>query len=199
MAWTIDMEEVSLHNVEKHLDKWGDKSYMVKVINTAIKDAAKVLKKAVEESLLTKIPSARTVNSKSQSTRWYKWQRPLIQGIKVGKMRYGDGYYVSILPDGRLKWFENGTKPRYTKSQKINGYMSKSFETWRDAYGRFSKEGIRTDVTRHNILDRSGKGHFTGRIPEDKYTFLAPALDKSWDNAEDAIERSIMNALNKAV
>ena len=128
-------------------------------------------------------------NPKNEN-RWYTWTHPLTRGIVYAKMRYGEGYYVSILPDARNIWLENGTQERVTKGRKITDRK----KGWVHAYN--SKTG--KEYNRKAILaERVGKGHRTGRIADGKFTFFNPTVQREGDNAINRIKSSVEEALKK--
>ena len=50
-------------------------------------------------------------------------RRPsLNKGVKVRPNRAANEVSVNIMGDYRLKWFEKGTKERYTRGHKVTGY-----------------------------------------------------------------------------
>ncbi len=60
------------------------------------------------------------------------------KGIKLRVDKAYSEVILHIMGDYRLKWFEKGTKPRYTKGHKVTGYLS------------------------NHRLKRTGKGGFRG-------------------------------------
>ena len=73
--------------------------------------------------------------------------------------------------DYRLKWFEKGTQPRYTKGHKVTGYLS------------------------NHTLKRTGKGGYRGQIAATHFfkqglneqaisTAITDYMDKSLTNLE---------------
>lgn len=99
--------------VNKLLDDLG-KENRNKIIFNALKEGAKVLKEQTLQQLASKVRS-NTPN---------KWNgKTMAQGVTVKADKGISEVMVSIMGDFRLKFFESGTKERYTKPQK-NNYLA---------------------------------------------------------------------------
>lgn len=101
-------------------------------------------------------------------SRWTN--KPFSDGVTMSTDKAYNETKVSIMGDHRMKWFEKGTQDRYTNGRKIVGYQ-------------------------RNRAIREGKGHWTGRIKENK--FFRKARSSSETAIDDAITQSINNALEK--
>lgn len=98
-------------------------------------------------------------------------RRPTLnKGVKVKPNKALNEVQVNIMGDYRLKWFEKGTKDRFTKGHKVTGY---------------------TD-SRH--LKRTGKGGYRGKMIAEHFFQAARADEESIYNA---MFTSITESLNK--
>ena len=179
--------EVDVTDLEQNLQRLSDKELIHTILMKGTKEAAKYLQGEAKESLLSKIPTA-NIHNPQHDKKWHTFSKPLIQGVKMDKMKYGEGYYVSILPDIRNVWFENGTQERMTKGSKITGYGRKF---------KYVKGGGSGWTDDYHHLARTGKPRRTGRIKDGKFTFFNPALEANADGAQDRITTSVFNALKK--
>lgn len=73
-----------------------------KILFKAITAGAKELQTLTKQQLLIRVPNA---------------DSSMIKGVRVKKDTTYNEVKVHILGDYRLKWFEKGTKPRYTKGR----------------------------------------------------------------------------------
>lgn len=98
-------------------------------------------------------------------------RRPsLNRGVKVRPNRVANEVSVNIMGDYRLKWFEKGTKERYTRGHKVTGYSD----------------------SRH--LRRTGQGGYRGKIVAEHFFQSARADEESFYNSMMA---SITESLNR--
>ena len=98
-------------------------------------------------------------------------RRPsLNRGVKVRPNRASNEVAVNIMGDYRLKWFEKGTKERYTRGHKVTGYSD----------------------SRH--LRRTGQGGYRGKIVAEHFFQSARADEESFYNSMMA---SITESLNR--
>lgn len=98
-------------------------------------------------------------------------RRPsLNKGVKVRPNRTANEVSVNIMGDYRLKWFEKGTKERYTRGHKVTGYSD----------------------SRH--LRRTGQGGYRGKIVAEHFFQSARADEESFYNSMMA---SITESLNR--
>lgn len=121
------------------------------ILFKSLKDGANTLK-------------ANTVNNLRRPT--------LRKGVRVKPKKTTNEVQVNIMGDYRLKWFEKGTKERYTKGHKVTGHI---------------------DV-RH--LKRTGKGGYRGRIIAEHF------FARARENDEPIFETmftSITESLNKII
>ena len=96
-----------------------------KIITEALRRGGQVAQQSVKQSLRAK------VGSSAQSME---------KGIKLKVDKAYSEVTLHIMGDYRLKWFEKGTKPRYTKGHKTTGYLS------------------------NHRLKRTGKGGYRGQM-----------------------------------
>ena len=96
-----------------------------KIITEALRRGGQVAMQGVKQSLRAK------VGSSAQSME---------KGIKLKVDKAYNEVTLHIMGDYRLKWFEKGTKPRYTKGHKTTGYLS------------------------NHRLKRTGKGGYRGQM-----------------------------------
>lgn len=94
----------------------------------------------------------------------------LNKGVKVRPNRTANEVSVNIMGDYRLKWFEKGTKERYTRGHKVTGYSD----------------------SRH--LRRTGQGGYRGKIVAEHFFQSARADEESFYNSMMA---SITESLNR--
>lgn len=100
-------------------------------------------------------------------------RRPTLnKGVRVKPNKAFNEVQVNIMGDYRLKWFEKGTKDRFTKGHKITGYQS--------YYSR--------------RLKRTGKGGYRGKMVAEHF-FQAARNDK--ESIYNAMMASITESLNK--
>lgn len=98
-------------------------------------------------------------------------RRPsLNKGVKVRPNRAANEVSVNIMGDYRLKWFEKGTKERYTRGHKVTGYSD----------------------SRH--LRRTGQSGYRGKIVAEHFFQSARADEESFYNSMMA---SITESLNR--
>ena len=96
-----------------------------KIVTEALRRGGQVAQQSVKQSLRAK------VGSSAQSME---------KGIKLKVDKAYSEVTLHIMGDYRLKWFEKGTKPRYTKGHKTTGYLS------------------------NHRLKRTGKGGYRGQM-----------------------------------
>lgn len=98
-------------------------------------------------------------------------KRPsLNKGVKVRPNRAANEVAVNIMGDYRLKWFEKGTKERYTRGHKVTGYSD----------------------SKH--LKRTGQGGYRGKVVAEHFFQSARADKESFYNSMMA---SITESLNR--
>jgi hypothetical protein len=156
-AVTIDSTQV-----DRLLDALDDPEVKNKILFDGIVAGAKVLQQTTKNYFRQKVGEAATHYSRYI-------QKPFEDGIIVKTDKAYCEAKVSLMGEHRIKWFEKGTNPRYTKGRKITGY-----------------------TTRHRAV-REGKGHYTGQMTP-KYFFKDARQDTN--AIDDAIAESINNALS---
>ena len=100
--------------VDKLLDNLGSENRN-RIIFTALKEGAKVLKEQTLKEMASKSFKSNTPN------RWNG--KTMAQGVTLKADKGISEVCVSIMGDFRLKFFENGTAIRYTKPQQ-NNYLA---------------------------------------------------------------------------
>ena len=114
------------------------------------KDQTKAMKTALKKSAQILIKKARAKlkqTVKKPTRKSAKYGKSLQSGIKSKINKDGTEAKVHIMGDFRLKFFETGTKDRYTRGHKITGYDGKSLK-------RTGKGGYRGAMTaRHFFKD----------------------------------------------
>lgn len=145
--------------VDKLLDNLG-KDNRNKIIFNALKEGAKVLKEQTLQQLASKVRS-------NTPNRWNG--KTMAQGVTVKADKGISEVMVSIMGDFRLKFFENGTKERYTKPQK-NNYLAS-----------------------HKLKKGSEKGRYTGAI---KATHFFRQARENEEPIDEAIKNSLDKQLN---
>lgn len=149
------MSDIDSTQVDRLLDTLGDDDLMRDILFRAVMAGGQKLRQDTLSNLAAS-------NFNSDSMR---------KGVTVkGDKAYTESK-VSIMGDYRLKWFEKGTKERYTKGAKVLGVDKNS--------------------TRY-ALKRSGKPRYTGRI-QANYFFRSARENEG--AITEAITQSIDNAL----
>lgn len=117
-----------------------DKKNRNRVFRTALRQSAAILVRQTKKNFRSIVTS----NGRLRMNTPNKWNgKKMEQGIKTSMARDARSVKVHLLGDFRLKFFEMGTKDRYTKGHKITGRMQVG-RKWR--------------------LIRSGRGGYRGRI-----------------------------------
>lgn len=142
--------------VDKLLDNLGSENR--NIIFNALKEGAKVLKEQTLQQLATRVRS-------NTPNRWNG--KTMASGVRLKADKGISEVMVSIMGDFRLKFFENGTKERYTKPQK-NNYLAS-----------------------HTLKKGSEKGRYTGAIKATNF------FRQARENSEVAIDEAIKNSLDK--
>lgn len=150
-----DNVNIDSAQVDKLLDTLADDNIRRDIMFKAVKAGGEVLRQNTLQNL-------RSSNFNSLSME---------KGVTVkGEKSYTEAT-VSIMGDYKLKWFEKGTKARYTKGAKITGIDENS---------------------RRYALKRTGKPRYTGSIKP--HYFFRNARDNE-SAITEAITQSIDNAL----
>lgn len=98
-------------------------------------------------------------------------RRPTLnKGVRVKPNKALNEVQVNIMGDYRLKWFEKGTKDRFTKGHKVTGYVD----------------------SRH--LKRTGKGGYRGKMVAEHF-FQAARDDE--ESVYNSMMASITESLNR--
>lgn len=133
-----------------------------KAMKTALRKSAQILIKQTKSNLKS------VVNNSTKKSA--KYGKSLQSGIKYKVNKDGTEAKVHIMGDFRLKFFEDGTKARYTQGHRIIGYSGKS-------------------------LKRSGKGGYKGSIIG-KY-FFKSAQRRSESQVFSSIDRLLTESIQK--
>ncbi len=158
--------EIDAQEIDRMLNNLDDAEVKNRILFDAVKSGAKVLQETTKNYFRNAMGDAATHYSPYI-------RKPFEEGVTMkGDKSYCEAT-VSIMSDHRMKWFEKGTKPRYTKGRRIIGYAK----------------------SKRNQLEREGKGHYTGSITG--RNFFRNARQSSEGAITNAITQSINNALNK--
>ena len=113
-----------------------------KAMKTALRKAAQILIRKTKSNLKNIVK-----NSTKKST---KYGKSLQSGIKARVNKDGTEAKVHIMGDFRPKFFESGTKDRYTRGHKITGYEGRHLK-------RSGKGGFRGVITGKNFFKSAQK------------------------------------------
>lgn len=120
-------------------------SDMKKVWKSALRKAAKPLVQETKKNLILAI-------GKSATRKSAKYGTSLRQGVKTSFRKESNTAKVHIMGDFRLKWFEKGTRKRYTKKGNHNRGKMTAFNFFKKA--RISKEQeVYNTIEEHLITD----------------------------------------------
>lgn len=146
--------EIDRSQVEQMLSKL-DPQKRNQTILKALYEGAKTLKKETQNEL------AKT-NIRSNSPSRFNG-KTLAEGVRVKKENTYNEVSVNIMGDFKLKFFEKGTQPRYTKGHKVSGYIDS------------------------HHLKREGKGGYRGSIKATHFFLKARQNKDVIDNAINKI------------
>jgi len=165
-----DFVEIDTKQVDQMLATLSDPKIISDVINEGLEAMGNVYYQNI-------ISSLRKEMGASADTTSGKWLYALSSGIKTHPDNAKNIFGVHALSDFRLRFFEGGTKPRYTKGHKITGYATNK----------------KTGKVNFNRLARSGKGGYRGII--DANHFFSDGVAAAEQNAIQALTQSVYNAL----
>lgn len=111
-------------------------------MKTALRKSAQILVKKAKANLKQIV--------KNSTKKSAKYGKSLQSGIKSKVNKEGTEAKVHIMGDFRLKFFEAGTKDRYTKGHKITGYAGRSLK-------RSGKGGYRGVITAKGFFKAAQK------------------------------------------
>lgn len=103
------------------------------ILTKALKKGAQVLQENTKQQLRTKLGAG--------ATSGQKYGKSLESGIKLKSDGYGE-IAVHIMGDFRLKFFEKGTKQRFTKGHKVTGYSGRRLKRTGKGGNRGSIQGL---------------------------------------------------------
>ena len=110
-----------------------------KIVTEALRRGGQVAQQSVKQSLRAK------VGSSAQSME---------KGIKLKVDKAYSEVTLHIMGDYRLKWFEKGTKPRYTKGHKTTGYLS-NHRLKRTGKGGYRGQMVATHFFKEGLNDQA--------------------------------------------
>ncbi len=126
-----------------------DRKNRNRVFRSALRQSAGILVRQTKKNLRTIETSGGRLRTNTPN-RWNG--KKMEQGIKTSMARDVRSVKVHLLGDFRLKFFEMGTKDRYTRGHRITGSY------WSRGEGRGRK-----------YMTRTGKGGYRGRIESSKF------------------------------
>lgn len=160
-----DIVQIDAREVDRILSTLSDTQTVNDILNEGLAAMSEVYYQSIITSLRQKMGSAAETTGING-----KYQYPLIGGVRKHPDKANVQYGIHALTDFRLRFFEGGTRPRYTKGHKVTGYAD----------------------DRHRRLKRTGKGGYRGFITP--IHFFADGLR----NAQGQAETTIIEAINKA-
>ena len=163
LNWLMsDLANIDTNGVDKILSSLGNADEVKSIINKGISVMAEIYYQSVLQTLRSKMGSSADSNGT-------KYRYPLSSGIGRTSDEVNMVYGIHALKDFRLRFFEGGTKPRYTKGHKITGRTSK---------GR---------------LKRTGKGGYRGFITANHF------FTEGITNAERQAEQSLYDSVTTSI
>jgi hypothetical protein len=115
---------------------------MKQAINATLRSSARILQKETDKQFKQNIPGLKVRKDSKKSDGKSVWKR--IAEIRVhSKEQYAE---VHIRGDFRARFFEGGTKPRYTKSHRLTGEYYTRRDGGRKYRGRTGKGGYRGKI-----------------------------------------------------
>ena len=150
-----------------------------RVFRSALRQSAGILVRQTKMNLR----SIETSGGRLRTNTPNKWNgKKMEQGIKYKVARDVRSVKIHLLGDFRLKFFEMGTKDRYTKGHKITGSY------WSRGTGRGRKYLIRT-----------GKGGYRGAIDSNRFFAKSKSETESliFDQMDSRISRNVIKVNEK--
>ena len=164
--------EIDTQRVDEILASLGNEQTVKDILNEGLESMADVYYKEVIGSLRKKMGSSADAVGING-----KYLYPLSSGIEKHPDKINMMYGINALKDFRLRFFEGGTKPRYTKGHKITGYAVNK----------------KTGKVNYNRLARSGKGGYRGMV--DANRFFSDGVAYAEEQALQALTQSVINAI----
>lgn len=161
-----NLVETDFSEVDKTLDKLSDAELVSSVINEGLEAMGEAYYRSILSSLRTEMGSAADTPSINP-----RYNFTLSSGVRKHPDKPNMIFGVHALTDFRLKFFEGGTRPRYTKGHRITGYAD----------------------DRMRRLKRTGKGGYRGFIEANK--FFSKGIDMAEETALQTLVQTINNAL----
>lgn len=118
---------------------------MKKVWRSTLRKASKPLVQETKKQLILALGKIATRKSA-------KWGKSLRQGVKASFRKDKNTAKVHIMGDFRLKWFEKGTKKRYTKKGGYNRGFMKPINFFKKARNNKEQEVYNT-IEQHLITE----------------------------------------------
>ena len=159
--------KIDTRDVDKILATLSDRQTVKDILNEGIEAMSDVYYDSVLSSLRKEMGSAADTPGING-----KWQYTLASGVKKHPDKAHTTFGVHGLTDFRLQFFEGGTKKRYTKGHKIDGY---------------DKESAR------RRLKRTGQGGYRGFITANNF------FTKGIDGAEAQAMQMLIDTINNAL
>lgn len=171
-----DFVAIDTQSVDNILSTLSNQQTVNEILNEGLEDMAQVYYNEVLTSLRREMGAAAdTTNSKGRG--WHTFNYPLSTGIAIHPDPQNTTYGVHGLKDPRLLFFEGGTKQRFTKGNKITGYVVNK----------------RTGKVNYNRLQRTGKGGYRGFITANN--FFTKGITSAESTALNTLTQSIINAI----
>lgn len=175
-----DFVTVDTQQVDKVLATLSNQQIVNEILNEGIEEMAIVYYQSVLSSLRREMGSAADTTGSSKG--WHTFNYPLSTGIDIHPDKANITWGVHGLKDPRLLWFEGGSQPRYTKSNKITGYVTNK----------------RTGKVNYKRLARTGKGGYRGVLPANH--FFTKGISEKEQQALQTLQETIIQAIrNKGI
>lgn len=159
-----ELATIDTAKVDAVLATLSDEKTIKDIMNEGLEQMAEVYYQTIVGSLRKEMGSAADTAGING-----KWLFPLSQGIEIHPDEDNVTYGVHAFTDFRLRFFEGGTKQRFTKGHKITGR------------------------TKKNRLKRSGKGGYRGMITANY--FFTKGVSQAEKPAMNALITSVINAI----
>lgn len=165
-----DFVKIDTKRVDEILSSLSNNDTVKYIINEGMKAMGDVYYHSILSSLRSEMGSS--ADTIGIHKGFYTYLYPLSSGIATFSKEEELTVGIHALKDFRLKFFEGGTKQRYTKSSKILGY---------------------NENTKKRRLKRGGKGGYRGFITPNH--FFTKGVQNATDNAFQMLQSSIITAL----
>lgn len=166
-----DYATIDSQRVDEILASLGNEQLVSEIINEGLEAMADVYYREILSSLRQKM------GSKADTTGNSKYPFTLSSGIEKHPDKLSMIYGVHALTDFRLRFFEGGTKKRWTKGHKIEGYATNP----------------KTGKINYNRLKRSGKPGYRGMVTANH--FFSDGITNAEEMAFQALTQSVVQAM----